>query len=95
MFKASNFTAMLDQIARTFGTDKLMAYADTFKGEINHSYLEGVGNYPPRSFHSYVNETNKYMATPTAIDLLEKMLVIDHVRDYIRYFLYKIYTQKW
>ena len=72
---------MLEEIAKHFGTDKLNAYIDVFGEDMTPQAMEGVNYYPPRSFHEYVNSTNKYTATPQAIDLLDKMLKIDHVSE--------------
>lgn len=78
--KMVSFRAQLDAIAQVLGTTKLKQYVDKFKDDMDLTVMNDVGNYGPRSFRDYINESNAHMMEPALIDLLDKMLVYDHTK---------------
>ena len=42
-----------------------------------------LGSHKAVKLSSFVNEQNKHLAEPLAIDLIEKMMVYDHVSMYL------------
>lgn len=77
--KGNDNNDQLNKIASIFGTENLLEYLDKFNINLDEPLEKVVGNYSPKDLKSFINEQNKHLAKSDAIDLLQKMLVIDHV----------------
>ena len=87
--KGNDNNDQLHKIASIFGTENLLEYLEKFNINLDEPLEKLVGNYSPKDLKSFVNEQNKNLAKNDAIDLLQKMLVIDHVYIILS-FLFKI-----
>lgn len=71
----------LVKIVKVMGSEGLFNYLDKFKLTLDPHYddqtLEGFSRRP---WQSFVKPDNQYLATPDAIDLVDKMLVYDHTQ---------------
>eukprot|EP00049_Salpingoeca_infusionum_P017875 m.354747 g.354747 ORF g.354747 m.354747 type:complete len:345 (-) comp17092_c0_seq1:442-1476(-) len=70
----------LVKIARVLGTDDLFTYCTTYKIALDprfDSLLAGVRG-PRKAWGRFINADNKHLATPDAIDLVDKLLMYDH-----------------
>lgn len=71
----------LDQlvvIARVLGSKDLNAYLEKYSLELDPQFDSIMGNFNRIPWTQFVNDANRHLATPHAIDLLDKMLVYDH-----------------
>lgn len=75
--KGSDDHDQLVRITKIFGTADLEKYALKYNIDI---YDEDFGLQLQRKIPltSFINQANEHLATPEALDLIEKMLVIDH-----------------
>ena len=69
---------MITQHSKVLGSDAINSYIKKYNILIKSELKKLVGTYPPVSFNSFVRSKNKMKANPDAIDLLQKMLVVDH-----------------
>lgn len=66
------------KIAKVVGTDEIYEYMDKFDLELNENIQ--MGQYTKRPFSRFVNEQNRARISEEALDLLEKMLRVDHTK---------------
>lgn len=60
-----------------------MEYLKTYNIALS-SHFDGVlGNHQRKDWKVYITPENKSMVSPEAFDLLDKMLVYDHVNPFI------------
>ncbi|UKJ89882.2 non-specific serine/threonine protein kinase [Theileria orientalis] len=85
IFKREPFFYGLDnydqlvKIAKVLGTDGLYQYTQKYNIEIPSAYNEILGEHPRKSWNSFINNENRQLVTNDALDLLNKMLVYDHI----------------
>lgn len=74
------FRAQLDSYARVLGTKNLRKYADKFKDDMldYDKIVDYIIEHEEMPLTDFINNTNYDMVDPLLIDLLYKMLVIDH-----------------
>ena len=70
----------LEVIAKVLGTLKIKQYFSKFREDMNASRMEGLKDYPERPLSSLINNKNRHLVDSSVIDLLGKMLTIDHTR---------------
>lgn len=68
----------LVKIARVLGTRDLSKYIEKYGLELDANYKSLIGEHVRRPWDKFVNDENCHLATPDAMDLLDKMLVYDH-----------------
>lgn len=68
----------LVKIARVLGTDKLQVYLDKYGLELDPRLEAAVGRHTRKPWHRFVNDENKHLATPDAIDFVDRLLRYDH-----------------
>ncbi|PVU95892.1 hypothetical protein BB561_001523 [Smittium simulii] len=68
----------LVKIAKVLGTDKLIEYVEKYNIKLASHYDELLTTYPCKSWDKFVNEKNSHLATPEAIDFLDRLLRYDH-----------------
>lgn len=66
----------LVKIAKVVGTDEIYEYMDKFDLEMNENIH--MGQYPKKPFARFVNDQNRSRISEEALDLLDKMLRVDH-----------------
>lgn len=57
-----------------------MAYLKTYNISLSKDFDGILGNHQKKDWKIYVTSENKSMVSPEAFDLLDKMLVYDHVQ---------------
>jgi casein kinase II subunit alpha len=68
----------LVRIAKVLGTEKLEAYLDKYSLELESAYDGLIGNWPAKSWASFVTADNKHLVNDEALDLLDRLLRYDH-----------------
>jgi len=68
----------LVKIAKVLGTSELYAYLDKYGLTLDPHFQQLLGTHAKKPLKRFVTVENKYVATPDAIDLLEKLLRYDH-----------------
>ena len=63
----------LVRIAKVLGTDALLAYLRKYKLELDHHHSELLSqHYPARPLSKFINADNAHLATPDALDFIDK-----------------------
>lgn len=71
----------LDQIscvASVVGSQEILTWADKYRLKLSPDLKKAIGKYPRIPLEEFRNEQNCHLCTPLAIDLVSKMLVVDH-----------------
>ena len=68
----------LVKIARVLGTTDLFEYIHKYGLELDPNFIELIGNHPRKDWNRFITDENRHLATPDALDMLDKMLVYDH-----------------
>jgi len=77
-FQGKDNYDQLVKIAKVLGTEELTQYINKYKLTLESAYDGILGVYTRRKWSSFVTESNKHLAVPEALDLLDKLLVFDH-----------------
>ncbi|KAK8860833.1 hypothetical protein M9Y10_012525 [Tritrichomonas musculus] len=77
-FKGSDNDDQILKMGEIFGGNKIIAYAEKYNLRLSQKLQATLCNYQGKTWSSYVKRDNKKVATPEALDLLSKMLTIDH-----------------
>ncbi|EGR28105.1 hypothetical protein IMG5_182900 [Ichthyophthirius multifiliis] len=78
-FQGNDNYDQLEKINRVLGTADLTEYIKSYGLILDNNYKGVLGRYEKRSWYTFVNNENQHIANEEAIDLLNKMLVYDHV----------------
>ena len=78
-FKGCDNHDQLNQITKILGTEELYEYVNKYKIPLEIQLERILGSYKSVKLSSLVNSKNKHLASPEAINLVEKMMVYDHV----------------
>lgn len=83
-FRGSDNNDQLVKIVKVLGSKAFEAYMDKYKLTLDPAFRDTLGKhkYPARPFSDFVNETNSHLATPQALQFLEKLLKFDHQERY-------------
>jgi len=68
----------LSCIAAVVGSETILKWAAKFVIPLNKALRTAIGSYPKTSLTDFITSSNKGLCTPEVIDLIEKMLVVDH-----------------
>lgn len=78
-FKGDSNNDQLVKIAKVLGTKDLLAYVNKYGVKLSSDYDSILGNYPRRSWESFVNSANVQLAeAPYVVDLIDHLLCYDH-----------------
>mmetsp|Transcript_81369 Transcript_81369/g.94856 ORF Transcript_81369/g.94856 Transcript_81369/m.94856 type:complete len:356 (+) Transcript_81369:41-1108(+) len=79
-FKGADNSDQLVQIANVLGAEGLLKYCATYRVRLDDSFTETIvrPNKPRVRWESFVNSRVASLCEPSALDLLDKMLVYDH-----------------
>lgn len=77
-FRGDSNNDQLVQIAKVLGTRDLMAYANKYGIKLSSEYDSILGNYPKKTWSSFVNKENKNLVLEEVVDLIDKLLQYDH-----------------
>lgn len=78
-FKGCDNHDQLNQITKILGTEELYEYINKYKIPLEIQLERILGSYKSVKLSSLINSKNKHLASPEAINLIEKMMVYDHV----------------
>lgn len=78
LFRGKDNTDQLVRIAKVLGSKSINAYVAKYGAAVDSSVKKAIGNYAGHSFKTFINEDNKNLVNDEALDLLSKVLVIDH-----------------
>lgn len=68
----------LVKIAKVLGTDDLNAYLKKYSLTLDPIYDGRLGSYERVPYSSFIDDSNKHLCPPEALDLLDKLLQYDH-----------------
>jgi casein kinase II subunit alpha len=68
----------LVRIAKVLGTSELYAYLDKYGITLDSNFQQLIGTHMRKPWKRFITPDNKHLATPDAIDLLDKLLRYDH-----------------
>jgi len=70
----------LDAIAGIMGTVDLLQYASKYQDKMDFKYLKFVGDHKKVNWKDFVDRSNEDLVDNEGLDLLGKLLVIDHTK---------------
>jgi casein kinase II subunit alpha len=73
-----NFDQLV-KIAQVLGTDELFKYLEKYDLELDVHFDGILGRYPRVPWTSYINDDNKHLTPPEAVDFIDKLLRYDHM----------------
>ena len=76
-FYGSDNRNQLVRIARVLGTDDLWAYLEKYGLVLDAQFCSLIGEHPRKPWKKFIEDSNKHLATPDAVDYLDKILVYD------------------
>uniref|UniRef100_A0A914ZYA4 Casein kinase II subunit alpha n=1 Tax=Parascaris univalens TaxID=6257 RepID=A0A914ZYA4_PARUN len=77
-FHGNDNSDQLLRIAKVLGTKDLYDYLRKYEIELDASFDDILGCHSRKSWHRFTNRENRHLATPDALDLLDKLLRYDH-----------------
>jgi len=80
LFKGSSNQDQLVKIALLFGYEEIEKFLNKYQGDcfLASKIKNKMKDYAKKSWDEYINEKNKYLISEDALDLLNKLLEIDH-----------------
>ena len=80
LFKGSSNQDQLVKIAKHFGYEEIEKFLNKYQGDcfLASKIKNKMKDYAKKSWDEYINEKNKYLISEDALDLLNKLLEIDH-----------------
>jgi len=76
-FHGENNQDQLVKIAAVLGTDELHEFLDTYGITLEPQFLKAIGSFPRKPWKKFLTTENKALATPDAMDLLDRLLRYD------------------
>lgn len=77
-FKGNDNDDQLVKIVKVLGTDSLEKYLRKYNVTLRPEFDNLIGNFSLKPWSKFVTNENEQFATQQAIDLVDKMLVMDH-----------------
>jgi casein kinase II subunit alpha len=78
LFHGRDNNDQLVRIVRVLGTKSLHEYTAKYKLTLDPALARLIQQWPRREFSTFVTDANKHLANEEALDLLSKVLVMDH-----------------
>ncbi|KAJ6248508.1 casein kinase ii subunit alpha [Anaeramoeba flamelloides] len=78
-FRGKNNHDQLVQIVKVLGTDSLDKYLTKYNIKLKPKFKKKIGEHQKKNWSVFVNNSNKKLVNTQALDLLDKMLLYDHV----------------
>eukprot|EP01114_Cavostelium_apophysatum_P007126 TRINITY_DN1887_c0_g1_i1.p1 TRINITY_DN1887_c0_g1~~TRINITY_DN1887_c0_g1_i1.p1 ORF type:complete len:346 (-),score=101.36 TRINITY_DN1887_c0_g1_i1:903-1940(-) len=76
-FNGSDNQHQLEKIAKVLGTEDLYAYLHKYSLKMDSQYQALVGKHSRKPLSQFINDTNRHVAVPQALDFVEKLLRYD------------------
>eukprot|EP00823_Brevimastigomonas_motovehiculus_P008235 TRINITY_DN750_c0_g1_i1.p1 TRINITY_DN750_c0_g1~~TRINITY_DN750_c0_g1_i1.p1 ORF type:complete len:438 (+),score=91.22 TRINITY_DN750_c0_g1_i1:70-1383(+) len=70
----------LVRITKVLGTDALVEYLNKYKLQLDPQYDGLIGQWPRKPWKKFVGDDNRHLCSDDALDLLDRMLVFDHLK---------------
>ena len=80
-FQGNDNVDQLEKITRILGTEDFFAYLKKYNIDLDGQFDGVLNQHPKNPWSKLVTNSNQHLATPDALDLLDKMLVYDHVNS--------------
>ncbi|KAI8465873.1 MAG: kinase-like domain-containing protein [Monoraphidium minutum] len=77
-FRGEDEFDQLVRIAKVLGSDELFRYADKYGVDVDPKLVQAVGYRPRQPWRKFINDDNRHLVTPEALDLLGRLLTYDH-----------------
>lgn len=77
-FEGTDNDAMLIRISEPLGCDAIVAYAKKYELEIPGKVMRAMKKNTGKPWSAWITRKNRLSATSLAIDLLSKMMIVDH-----------------
>lgn len=77
-FCGSDLLDQIDAVAAVVGSRQILTWATKYKLKLSSAIKKAVGNYPKVPFESYINSNNSHLCCNQSLDLVSKMLAVDH-----------------
>mmetsp|Transcript_22723 Transcript_22723/g.20205 ORF Transcript_22723/g.20205 Transcript_22723/m.20205 type:complete len:274 (-) Transcript_22723:24-845(-) len=77
-FKGKDNDDQLRKITQVLGTTDLYNYIKKYNIELTPALRRIIGNYSKKNWSGFINEKNKAFVSDEVLDLIDKMLVMDH-----------------
>ena len=71
---------MLAKVAKVMGSEAIKDYIKKYNIPIKPRLQPLIGDYPGISFNSFIKPRNRKKANHDAVDLIQKMLEVDHTK---------------
>jgi casein kinase II subunit alpha len=81
LFQGKDNADQLVKLVKSAGSEAYRAYIAKYQAAVDPVAAQAVaelGDVAPRKWSKYVNDGNRHLAGPEALDLLSKLLVLDH-----------------
>ena len=80
LFKGENNQDQLVKIAKQLGYEEISKFLEKYNGDcfLASKIKNKIKGYTRKNWDEYINDKNKYLISDDAIDLLNKLLEIDH-----------------
>ena len=80
LFKGASNQDQLVKISKHFGYEEIEKFLNKYQGDcfLASKFKNKMKDYIKKSWDEYINEKNKYLISDDALDLLNKLLEIDH-----------------
>ena len=80
LFKGSSNQDQLVKITKHFGYEEIEKFLNKYQGDcfLASKIKNKMKDYTKKSWDEFINEKNKYLISDDALDLLNKLLEIDH-----------------
>ena len=80
LFEGDSNQGQLIKIAKQFGNEEIEKFLEKYREEcfVPAKIKKKMRGYTKKNWDEYINEKNKYLITDDALDLLNKLLEIDH-----------------
>ena len=85
-FKGKDNKDQLVKIVQVLGTDAFSAYLNTYSITLSSVYdrtpigTKPTAYYPRKPWSSFITPDNRHLATSDAVDLLDNLLQLDHMK---------------
>jgi casein kinase II subunit alpha len=77
-FRGADNYDQLVRICKVLGTEVLYDYLQKYNIDLDPAFDEILERYHPRPLTNYVNSENQHLCSKEAIDLTERLLIMDH-----------------
>eukprot|EP00796_Vickermania_ingenoplastis_P011536 gene11536-7956_t len=80
LFRGSDNTHQLLRIVHVLGSADFKSYIQKYHIRLHADLLTAASNHPKKPWTSFVNDNNRHLCSPEALDLLDKLLQFDHAQ---------------